>query len=229
MKTKPAAPGPAPTLEQTSALPSQAFAQLNVSGTAQAMSVAKGSLLPSLIGQRFTAEAIDENNLQYPVHLHSFDFTSIRRYLEVTAGAKRLDALAQQLDSLKGIESEHLVKIYGYQISSVSLHIVTEPVAGPLTDLLAFCQHLPEDKILALTTQVVDALSSLHDAGLLHKSLSPDHIHLASSDVSQVKLAGASYVQELVNINRSTRFEVPKERWVAPEEWSVNFPSLDSR
>jgi serine/threonine protein kinase len=137
------------------------------------------------------------------------------------AGSKRLSALLAQLTRLQGIRFKHLSDVYGFDFDAETgvLEVLIEPLGGSLQDVLFVAQRLPTDRIATIALQVAEGLAALHDAGLLHKCLSPERVHLLSRDPSSLKLSSACYMQDLLDINRSTPFAASRPFPSLPDAW----------
>ncbi|MBC8496450.1 MAG: protein kinase, partial [Chloroflexi bacterium] len=94
-------------------------------------------------------------------------------------------------ETLKGIDSPYGAALLDYGEQEGQAIIVQEYVEGQsLSEMLTDSDGLPENLVLDIAQQVGEYLRDLHQADLLHGSLSPDTILLTSKGTVQVRDAG---------------------------------------
>jgi serine/threonine-protein kinase len=98
---------------------------------------------------------------------------------DVPGVAARFDREARTTSQL---DHPHIVRVTDSGRSHEGLYLVMELLDGrSLAALLAEQGRLPVQRAVAITDQVLDALSAAHVAGLVHRDLKPDNIFLCAS------------------------------------------------
>jgi Tol biopolymer transport system component len=89
---------------------------------------------------------------------------------------ERLARFEREARTLAALNHPHIAQIYGVEESGATQALVMELVEGPtLADRIAQ-GALPADEALAIATQLVEALESAHDQGVVHRDLKPANI-----------------------------------------------------
>ena len=156
------------------------------------------------------------------VSVHVFELTTKTAYFDTVAGLRKLATIESELDVLCEIASDRLHSVFGFRIVQLGtsihrLEIVSAPVTGNLLDLLAACQELKESRALQLLEQVLQGLQHLQRHRLLHRGLNLRHVLLSGDGT--VTLLGSSYIQRLLDLNRSADFYKAQPLLSLPMVW----------
>ena len=96
-----------------------------------------------------------------------------------TADPDRLARFAREARVLASLNHPNIAAIHGLEESSDTRALVLELVEGPtLAELIELQQGrgLPQDEVLAIAHQIVDALEAAHEQGIIHRDLKPANI-----------------------------------------------------
>jgi len=111
-------------------------------------------------------------------------------------------------ETLKGIDSPYGAALLDYGEQEGQAIIVQEYVEGQsLSEMLTDSDGLPENLVLDIAQQVGEYLRDLHQADLLHGSLSPDTILLSSKGTVQVRDAGLAQGMNLNQLSADGKIE----------------------
>jgi eukaryotic-like serine/threonine-protein kinase len=127
----------------------------------------------------------------------SDDRTIVRRFLQEAKGASKLN-------------HPNVITLFDFgQTEDGELYIVMELLEGEsLQDLLQREKRLSTSRTVAIMSQVCDALQAAHDAGVIHRDLKPDNVHVISGagqmgefikvlDFGIAKVAAAQHTSQL--------------------------------
>ncbi|KAJ9116453.1 hypothetical protein QFC22_004895 [Naganishia vaughanmartiniae] len=162
--------------------------------------------------------------------LQIVDFASA--YYLSPPGKKKIEALFSELENLVTVRHPNIVSIYAVKLENLvghwpRIYVLTEriPEGGRLKSWLAAVGCFSEDVTKRYVGDVLSGLAVLHSHGICHRGINTDQIILRTDGHQPVvKLAGAGYQRQLVDMDRSNPFagsyaeEREPESWLAPEE-----------
>lgn len=160
--------------------------------------------------------------------LYALDVTPISApYYAGTNGTRKLADVEAELAALQRLTAPTLVPILGF--ARVSRPTPDLPQATALcvvrgcanawrmNQLLAQCRTLPWPSVRNHVQRLLDALHTLHAAGLVHRQVAPEHIVL---EHDRVRLGGAGTPRRLLDLHRSNALNaLPTHEAPAPDAW----------
>lgn len=145
------------------------------------------------------------------------------RYYESAQGRGKLARVLEDLEHLRQLRHPSLHQVLASQLSDHRLLVLTEPApAGPLRDLLDQSGNLRADRALRYLAQLLEALATLHEAHIVHRAVTPSNMFLSTDpDGGEpiVKLANASWLQRLADLNNSNPFAEYVKDAPRPDGW----------
>jgi Tol biopolymer transport system component len=100
--------------------------------------------------------------------------------------AERLARFRREAQVLAALNHPNIGAIYGFEESDRLSALVLELVDGPtLEDRLAH-GPLPAEEVMAIARQIVDALETAHERGVVHRDLKPANIKLRPDGATKV-------------------------------------------
>lgn len=102
---------------------------------------------------------------------------------------KPVESLTRELDMLLSLEHPNIVKVYEYFDDGQYIYIVTEYCSGNnLLEQLASKDSLSENSASVYMNKVFRAVARLHQLGICHRDLQPEHFIFARKTDSELKL-----------------------------------------
>ena len=152
------------------------------------------------------------------------DYPTHRQVAEI----QRDGRLARRLAAVDGVLKVHAVRAHG----SGNVALITEPIVDTLADRIARNggEGLPLAEVLAFGRQLTRILDGLHANGVIHKSITPEHVRLEPVDAT-VRLAGFGIASELER-ERQSRLDYGLESllpYLSPEQTGRMNRELDYR
>ncbi|MFE9100608.1 serine/threonine-protein kinase [Actinomadura geliboluensis] len=96
---------------------------------------------------------------------------------ELTGVQEAIDRLAREMRAQARVRSAHVARLLDGAISAERPHVVMEYVPGcPLNDLIAAYGPLRGDRLARFARRLALALGDVHDAGVLHRDVSPGNV-----------------------------------------------------
>ena len=152
--------------------------------------------------------------------------------------ARARDAFAQEARALARFSHPHIVGVYATWSENETAYLALERIRGET--LLARLERvgaLPQTEVLAIAHQIGDALQVVHEAGLLHRDVTPGNIMLEPGDdalhTGRAVLLDFGLALESeagVNTRALTRARaVGTPGYAAPEQWGrrPKTPAID--
>ncbi len=138
---------------------------------------------------------------------------------------ERLALLQRGMDALRSAPVEGIPRVLDFDAREGEIRLVTEYLEGTSLATVLGNGPLPVETVMHLAEQLFSALQGLHDLGLLHREIDPDHVIVVSDQPWRMVLAG-------INLDGVHRAEsvvdvaaVHRAVYMAPEEWGA----IDSR
>jgi serine/threonine protein kinase len=129
---------------------------------------------------------------------------------EMLAPKVTLHALVEDLRAASQVSHPHLAKVLGFMEMEGQRCVVSEFVPGRnFAQAVAARQRLPMVQILALGKVMAQALSAIHGRGLVHGSIQPSNVMIASGIVKLVDLGLGQLAHSL---ERSPSYRAPENR-----------------
>lgn len=96
---------------------------------------------------------------------------------ELTGVQEAIDRLAREMRAQARVRSAHVARLLDGAITAERPHVVMEYVPGcPLNDLIAAYGPLRGDRLARFARRLALALGDVHDAGVLHRDVSPGNV-----------------------------------------------------
>jgi len=131
--------------------------------------------------------------------------TGERRHVAVKKMDKRrlrpsdLDAVKSEVSILKGLNHEHIIKLYDMYETRDHFFIVTELAqGGELFERIVKKEYYEEADAVGVVTRIAQALQYCHERGVVHRDLKPENILLAEKDNDDsIKLVDFGFAKEV--------------------------------
>jgi TolB-like protein/tRNA A-37 threonylcarbamoyl transferase component Bud32 len=105
---------------------------------------------------------------------------------ELTRDPQRRERFLQEATLAASVDHPHITAIYDIDEADGRTYIAMEYVEGrPLRDLLK-AGPLPLRRAIDLALQIADALAKVHERGVVHRDLEPEHILVASDGYAKI-------------------------------------------
>ena len=147
---------------------------------------------------------------------------------ETSSQSKTVRALRHEIQLMRGLHHENIVRYLGTQHVDHTLNIFLEYVpGGSIASILHKFSRFPEDVIRSFTKQILSGLAYLHAHHIIHRDIKGANILVGTSGIIKVADFGAS--KKLVSLTGSLRSSTsgPGEQsqysvvgspyWMAPE------------
>ncbi len=157
-------------------------------------------------------------------------YPSVRQIAEI----KREAAITQRLQNIDGVIRVFAVENYG----NGNLAIITEPFEQSLADMLKNTAssdkqptvNLSRQRTVSLALELVHILDKMHQQGVVHKALTPEHV-LVKDSTDRICLSGFGIASELSQEHQAVlceRLEGPLP-YISPEQTGRIKRDLDYR
>ncbi|XP_062501439.1 serine/threonine-protein kinase ULK2-like isoform X2 [Corticium candelabrum] len=111
------------------------------------------------------------------------DFTvAVKRITVKHAQAKTQAALEKEMEILKKVQHENVVRLYHYQTESYLYLVLEFCNGGDLAEYLQAKKTLSEDTIKIFLRQIASAMGAIHALGIIHRDLKPQNLLLHHSN-----------------------------------------------
>ena len=105
---------------------------------------------------------------------------------DFTSDADRLARFEREARLLASLNHPNIAAIYGFEESAGTRALILEYIEGStLADRIA-TERMPVDDVIAIATQVCQALDAAHERGIVHRDLKPTNIKVRSDGVVKV-------------------------------------------
>lgn len=123
----------------------------------------------------------------------------------------------EEVEALRRVRGRHLVEVLDADVEAETPYLVTRFVPGArLDERVTSAGPLPPGELLQLACGLADALTVLHDAGLVHRDLSPANVLLLDGQPQVIDL-GLATAAEAAGLTRSLQL-VGTPGYTAPEQ-----------
>jgi serine/threonine protein kinase len=133
--------------------------------------------------------------------------------------AEHIKALEAEVEVLKTLQHENIVRYLGTEITEDSLHIFLEYVpGGSIASLLAKFGAFPESVIRVYTAQLLRGLEYLHQKGIMHRDIKGANILIDKHGTVKLADFGASKkIEDLATVGSGSKSIRGTPYWMAPE------------
>jgi serine/threonine protein kinase len=133
--------------------------------------------------------------------------------------AEHIKALEAEVEVLKTLKHENIVRYLGTEITQDSLHIFLEYVpGGSIASLLAKFGAFPESVIRVYTAQLLRGLEYLHQKGIMHRDIKGANILIDKHGTVKLADFGASKkIEDLATVGSGSKSIRGTPYWMAPE------------
>jgi serine/threonine protein kinase len=157
------------------------------------------------------------------------DRTVAIKILPVDEGtdADLIDAFKREASGMAGLSHPHVIGIYDFGQSGSYLYLLMEFVEGDILERLIEARDFELSEILAIVTQVCDALHYAHERGVIHRDLRPGNTLLNTAgrvkvgDFGLARLVGEELFRR--NLNEQNQAMGTLD-YVAPEQLEPGHP-----
>ncbi|CEO96321.1 Protein kinase domain containing protein [Plasmodiophora brassicae] len=106
------------------------------------------------------------------------------------SGPTRTNALLAEVHILSRLSHPHIIKLVDAYETNAYLYLVLELVTGgELFDEIIKIGRYPEDDARVIFTQMVGAVSYMHEQGIVHRDLKPENVLLRSPGALNIKIS----------------------------------------
>lgn len=133
--------------------------------------------------------------------------------------AEHIRALEAEVQVLKTLQHENIVRYLGTEITDDSLYIFLEFVpGGSIASLLAKFGAFPEKVIRVYTAQLLRGLEYLHQKGIMHRDIKGANILVDKQGTVKLADFGASKkIEDLATMGSGSKSIRGTPYWMAPE------------
>ena len=123
----------------------------------------------------------------------------------------RVARFAREAKVLASLNHPNIAVLYGIEESGGAHALIMELVEGETLGDFAGGKPLDNEKIVAIGSQIADALDAAHSAGIVHRDIKPENIHIDSQgrvkvlDFGLAKIAHTRPVAEISTAEMRTR------------------------
>jgi serine/threonine protein kinase len=134
----------------------------------------------------------------------------------LAANATAVTRFAREARTHANIQHPNLVRVYDYSATAPQPYLVMEYIDGATLSQRLDCEGFSATAIQTLAHELLSALASVHDHGVLHRDIKPANILLGDDNRARLTDFG------LARLDESTRITRPDEivgtlRFLAPE------------
>merc|ERR1712137_1089482 len=149
-------------------------------------------------------------------NIHNADCVAIKQINLSSIPKDQIGGIMVEIDLLKKLKHENIVKYLGYSKTKEFLNIVLEYVEnGSLASIVKSIGAFPESLVRVYITQVLQGLLYLHEQGVVHRDIKGANI--LSTKKGHVKLADFGVAQEQISAQEEINSVVGTPYWMAPE------------
>lgn len=150
------------------------------------------------------------------VNIVTGDFVAIKQVKLSNIPKDQLGGIMTEIDLLKKLKHDNIVKYIGYSKTKDSLNIVLEYVEnGSLQSIVSKFGRFPETLVRVYIKQVLEGLLYLHNQGVIHRDIKGANI--LTTKKGHVKLADFGVAVDKLHAASDTSDVVGTPYWMAPE------------
>mmetsp|Transcript_1064 Transcript_1064/g.3807 ORF Transcript_1064/g.3807 Transcript_1064/m.3807 type:complete len:1109 (+) Transcript_1064:54-3380(+) len=150
------------------------------------------------------------------VNIVTGDFVAIKQVKLSNIPKDQLGGIMTEIDLLKKLKHDNIVKYIGYSKTKDSLNIVLEYVEnGSLQSIVSKFGRFPETLVRVYIKQVLEGLLYLHNQGVIHRDIKGANI--LTTKKGHVKLADFGVAVDKLHAASDTNDVVGTPYWMAPE------------
>ncbi|KAJ2650292.1 Protein kinase of the Mitotic Exit Network [Coemansia sp. RSA 1250] len=128
------------------------------------------------------------------------------------SSSAEIEAARKEIDVLRDLHHENIVKYIGYEQTEHELDIILEYCeGGSLQNILSKFSKFPENLVGVYVSQILDGLAYLHSNAILHRDIKPGNILLLKDGIVKLADFGVARIQNGLNT------VVGSPYWIAPE------------
>ena len=143
------------------------------------------------------------------------------------ADAGLIEGFRKEARAMAGLNHPNIVGVYEFVEDETALYLVLEFVEGDILERIIDSRYFPPAEILAIITQVCDALNHAHEQGVIHRDIRPGNTmvdqqgRVKVGDFGLARLMG----EELFRRNLTeTNLAMGTMDYVAPEQHQPDHP-----
>lgn len=140
---------------------------------------------------------------------------------ETRSSAVERQMSLEEIDITKGLAHENIIKLYDHFAESANIYLIMELCeGGKLIPFLANTRDYTESDASCLISQLLEAMSYLHTAYIVHRDIKPDNMLLASLrpvKSNTLKLIDFGLSSRRGSIDRAVRLKHGTPDFMSPE------------
>ena len=137
-----------------------------------------------------------------------------------TQKPEEIEGLKELFRQLSGLENPHLDRLIDHGTDKDGFYtIVAGTLPGETLPEVLERGPLTEKEFTALALQLLDALSALHEAAIVHGSLRPEHVRITGSSAADWQVTLHGFGQGFATKTDSPEEQIRAYRCTAPEQW----------
>ncbi|KNC97082.1 STE/STE11 protein kinase [Spizellomyces punctatus DAOM BR117] len=145
---------------------------------------------------------------------------SEKKSTDPTGKKKREEALRREIDFLKDLEHDHIVRYLGSEITETSFNVFLEYVSGgSISSCLNRYGAFEVELVRCMTAQILSGLEYLHEQSIIHRDIKGANILVDTDGIIKISDFGISKKNEYREAyHRVTRMSMQGSiPWMAPE------------
>ncbi|WP_395747457.1 serine/threonine protein kinase [Prosthecobacter sp.] len=146
------------------------------------------------------------------------DELRLRRFK--TTKQEEIDGLQELFRQLAPLQNPHLDRLIDFGADKDGFYtIVAGSLPGETLSAILERGPLTEKEFEAVASQLLEALSALHEEAIVHGSLRPDYVRISGSSAEEWKVTLHGFGQGFAGRNDSKEEQIRAYRCTAPEQW----------
>ena len=137
-----------------------------------------------------------------------------------TQKPEELEGLQELFRQLSEVPDPHLESVIEYGADKEGFYtIVAGPLPGETLPQVLERGPLTQREFETLATQLLDALSTLHEVAIVHGSLRPEYVRIAGNSAADWQVTVHGFGQGFAPRDSSLEEQIRAYRCTAPEQW----------
>lgn len=146
------------------------------------------------------------------------DELRLRRFK--TSKPEEIEGLQELFRQLSTVPSPHLDRLIDFGADKDGFYsIVSGPLPGETLSEVLERGPLSEKEFETVAVQLMEVLSALHEAAIVHGSLRPDYVRISGKSVADWQVTLHGFGQGFAARNSSLEEQIRAYRCTAPEQW----------